>query len=45
MLTNEREKMKIAEELKKIRGVKRLEKAIQADFPDENLNLLKDLQA
>lgn len=36
--------MKLAEELKKVRGVKRLEKGIQADFPDENLNLLKEVQ-
>lgn len=40
VLTIEQEKMKIVDEIMKIKRIKKFEKAAQTDFPDENLKRL-----
>jgi hypothetical protein len=43
-MISEREKMKIIDEIQKIRGVKRCDKGLQTDFIDENLQMLNQIQ-
>ncbi len=43
-MISEREKMKIIDEIQKIKGVKRCDKGVQTEFIDENLQMLNQIQ-